>query len=61
MSQEFESAKPLTDWQYTEDGFLYRWVLLSADEITALREKTQRPRENTEPSACTQDKYAVHE
>ena len=59
MSQRTESAKPLTDWLDMEKGFRYRWVLLSKEEVTTLREKIQRRLGNTEPSACKKDRYAV--
>jgi len=38
LSQALETAKPITDWLYTEDGVRYRWVELDAETITALRE-----------------------
>jgi hypothetical protein len=59
MNQMLETAKPLTDWLYTEEGLPYRWVLLSNEQVTALREEAQRLHENTEPSSYTQDRCTL--
>lgn len=59
MSQESESVQPLTDWQHMEGGFRYRWVLLPKEEVTSLRERLERPRENIDSFACSKDKGAV--
>jgi hypothetical protein len=59
MSQIVDTAQPITDWIPMENGLRYRWVLLSKEEITALRERLQRRRENKQPSICKQDTRAL--
>ncbi len=59
MNRILETAKPLTDWIPMENGLRYRWVLLSKEEITVLREQLQRRHESTRPSTCKQDTHAL--
>jgi hypothetical protein len=47
MRQALETAQPLTDWIPMVNGLRYRWVVLSKEEITSLREQVQRHREST--------------
>jgi hypothetical protein len=46
------TAQPLTGWIGMEKGLRYRWVCLSKDEISVLREQVQRRRENIQPLPC---------
>jgi len=52
------TEQPLTDWIAMENGLRYRWVRLSKEEITALREQVQRRHENKQPLNCNQDTSA---
>jgi hypothetical protein len=54
-TMDLETAQPLTDWIPMENGLRYRWVLLSKEEITALREQLQHRRENKQLLICKQD------
>lgn len=56
MNEVLETAKPLTEWLYTEDGLRYRWIALDKNEITSLRESVRDRSENTEPSVCKSGK-----
>lgn len=55
MSQSLETEQPLTDWILMANGLHYRWVRLSKEKITAIRERLQRRRENKQLSICSQD------
>jgi len=59
MSQNVETAQPLTDWIPMENGLRYRWVLLSKEEIAALRERIQRRHENKPSSIYIQDTHTL--
>jgi hypothetical protein len=50
MNKVLEKVKPSTDWIPMGNGLRYRWVRLSREEMTALRERLQRRRENKSPS-----------
>jgi hypothetical protein len=47
MSKVLEIAQPITEWLQTEDGLRYKSVLLSKEEMTALRKRLQHRREST--------------
>ena len=50
MNKELETAKPSTDWISMGNGLHYRWVRLTREAITALRERLQHRCENKSPS-----------
>jgi hypothetical protein len=52
--RRLETAQPLTDWIPMANGLRYRWVRLSKEEITAIRARLQRRRENKQLSICSQ-------
>lgn len=55
MNHILETAKPLTDWLYTESGLRYRWISLTKEEVAILKERPQGQLKSKDILACKAD------